>query len=481
MLLLDKNSKTPLYTQIYSQLKDKIVSGEMEEGTMLPSTRILAKTMLVGRNTVESAYQQLCSEGYVKNKIGSGYKVQSIGTGTDNRSHINRHDFKEPTSSEQIHEQGISKLPKYNFQYGRLDIANFPLRIWRRLLNQVLLSDETACLTAYNDRNGDWDLRIQILKYLNESRGVVCKPEQIIIGSGAMSCLGLICQLLMPHINLAAVEDPCYDSVREIFSNHGYHVAPISLQEDGVNLDQLELSQAKVLYTTPSHQFPTGIVMPINKRLNLIEWAEKNNAYIIEDDYDSELRYNCRPIPSIHSLDKKGRVIYLNSFSKTFAPSLRMGFLVLPEVLLENYQSNFSKYNCSVSWLEQRAMYKFIQQGHWNRHLNKICLSSKKKHDTLISSINELMKDRVIIYGKNAGLHILLKVNNGMTEKELIESAKKVNVKVYSVSEYWLNLQSYSNNMVLIGFSSLSEEEIISGIRLLSSVWFRSADNCERQ
>lgn len=359
-----------------------------------------------------------------------------------------------------------------DFQYGRLDISNFPLRIWRRLLNQVLLSDETPCLTAYHDRKGDWGLRMQILKYLNESRGVTCKPEQVIITSGAMSGLRLICQLLSPHINIAAVEDPCYDSARETFTNHGYHIAPISLHEDGINLDQLALSQAKVLYTTPSHQFPTGIVMPINKRLTLIEWAAKNNAYIIEDDYDSELRYNSRPIPSIHSLDKKGRVIYLNSFSKTFAPSLRMGFLVLPESLLENYQANFSRYNCSVSWLEQRTMYNFIQQGHWTRYLNKICLSNKKKHDTLISSINELMKDHVKIYGKNAGFHILLEINNGMTEKELIESAKKVDVRVYSVSKYWLNLQRYSNNMVLIGFSSLSEEDIIIGTRLLSSVWF---------
>ena len=472
MLELDKNSKIPLYMQIYSQLKAKIISGKMEEGSMLPSTRILAKTMLVGRNTVESAYQQLCSEGYVQSKIGSGYKVQGIKAGTGVRAQMHRHDFNKTPSAEQIHDQGISTTAKYNFQYGRLDIANFPLRIWRRLLNQVLLSDENACLTAYTARKGDWDLRLQLLKYLNESRGVVCKPEQIIIGSGAMSCLGLICQLLLPRITTAAVEDPCYDSVSGTFINYGYQLVPISLEEDGVNIDQLAVSRAKVLYTTPSHQFPTGIVMPINKRLTLIEWAEKNNAYIIEDDYDSELRYNSRPIPSIHSLDKKGHVIYVNSFSKTFSPSLRMGFLVLPESLLEIYQSNCSIYNCSVSWLEQRAMYHFIQQGHWNRYLNKICLSNKKKHDTLVNSINKVMKNRVKIHGKNAGLHILLEVNNGMTEKELIRSAEKADVKVYSVAKYWRNLQNYSNNMVLIGFSSLSEAEIESGIRRLTAVWF---------
>lgn len=472
MLILDNNSDTPLYMQIYNQLKDKIVSGELSEGSVLPPIRTLAKTQMVARNTIESAYQQLCSEGYVHGRIGSGYKVQKIELKDNIKPRSNRIDSEKTASLEQIHEQGVCHIAQYNFQYGRLDISNFPLRIWRRLLNQVLLSDDIVHITAYNDRKGELELRKEIMKYLDESRGVVSKPEQIILCSGAMSGLSLVCQLLMQDIEIAAVEEPCFDSARKIVINHGYHVVPIELQDDGINLERLEISNAKLLYTTPSHQFPTGIVMPTSKRLNLLEWADKSSAYIIEDDYDSELRYNSRPIPSIHSLDKKGRVIYINSFSKALAPSLRMGFIVLPEELLDKYQSKFSNYNCSVPWLEQKVMNHFMRQGHWNRFLNKVSISNKRKHDALISTINEKMGEHVKIHGKNASLHILLEVNNGMSEKELIESAREADVKVHPVSNYWMNLQSYSNNMVLLGYSSLSVEEIVLGIKRLSSVWF---------
>ncbi|HML34999.1 PLP-dependent aminotransferase family protein [Sporomusa sphaeroides] len=471
MLLLDKNSDTPLYMQIYNQFKNRIVSGELGEGNVLPPIRILAKTLLVARNTVESAYQQLCSEGYVEARMGSGYKVQKVEAKNGINLYSNRTDFEQTISQEQAYRQETAHIVRYNFQYGRLDFSNFPLRIWRKLLNQVLLSDDIVRITAYNEKKGDWELRIQIMNYLAESRGVVCKPEQIILCSGAMSALRLVCQLLMQDINIAAVEEPCYDSAREILINHNFQVVPIGLQSDGIHLDQLQNSNAKMLYTTPSHQFPTGIVMPVNKRLKLLEWADTNHTYIIEDDYDSELRYNSRPIPSIYSLDKKDRVIYINSFSKALAPGLRMGFVVLPEELLDKYHANFANYHCSIPWLEQKVMYYFIQQGHWNRLLNKISVSNKRKHDTLINTISEQLGEHVKIYGKNAGLHILLEVKNGMSEKELIESAQKVDVKVYPVSDYWMNVQSYSNNMVLIGYSSLSEEEIVLGIKQLSLAW----------
>lgn len=356
MLLLDKNSDTPLYMQIYNQFKNRIVSGELGEGNVLPPIRILAKTLLVARNTVESAYQQLCSEGYVEARMGSGYKVQKVEAKNGINLYSNRTDFEQTISQEQAYRQETAHIVRYNFQYGRLDFSNFPLRIWRKLLNQVLLSDDIVRITAYNEKKGDWELRIQIMNYLAESRGVVCKPEQIILCSGAMSALRLVCQLLMQDINIAAVEEPCYDSAREILINHNFQVVPIGLQSDGIHLDQLQNSNAKMLYTTPSHQFPTGIVMPVNKRLKLLEWADTNHTYIIEDDYDSELRYNSRPIPSIYSLDKKDRVIYINSFSKALAPGLRMGFVVLPEELLDKYHANFANYHCSIPWLEQKVM-----------------------------------------------------------------------------------------------------------------------------
>lgn len=471
MLTIDKHLDEPLYMQIYYQLKDKIISGELCEGSVLPPIRTLAGTLMVARNTVDSAYQQLCSEGYVLGKVGSGYKVQKIDIPNMVYPNIKSTDFEKIASEEQVYGQSTLLTAKYDFQYGRLDASNFPFRIWRRFLNQVLLSDDSAGMTAYSQK-GDLALRIQIMKYLSESRGVVCRAEQIILCSGAMSALSLFCQLLIYDTKEIAVEEPGFDHAREIFINHGYNLNPIGLESDGIDLEQLKASGRKIVYTTPSHQFPTGIVMPINKRLHLLEWAKQNNAYIIEDDYDSELRYNSRPIPSIHSLDQNDRVIYINSFSKALAPGLRMGFIVLPEKLLGNYQLNFSNYNCSIPWLEQKVMYHFMEQGHWKRFLNKILVSNKKKHDILISTIHRQMGNHTKIHGKNAGLHILLEVDNGMSEQELIESAGKVDVKVYPVSNYWLNTQSYLNNMVLIGYSNLSEEEIVEGITRLSSAWF---------
>lgn len=471
MLVIDKESKVTLYEQIYNQLRQQIISGAIPANSLLPSTRNLAKELQVSRNTVESAYLQLYSEGYISSKACSGYKVEKI------ESDLLR-EFG-PISVErtiqplqEINEQGVSHIKEIAFQYGRLRISDFPARLFRRIINQILLSSDMDMISAYNNRKGELDLRIEIMKYLYESRGVRCKPEQIIISSGMSVCIGLLSQLLMRHTNDIAVEDPCYDTVRLTFKNYGFHIVPVQVEKDGINLVDLSHSSAKAVYVTPSHQFPTGVVLPVNKRLSLIEWADRNNAYIIEDDYDSELRYNSRPIPSMQSLDSKGCVVYINTFSKSFAPGLRLSFMVLPMTLLEEYQIRFNKYNCTVPWLEQKVMYEFMKEGHWNRHLRKVCFSNKKRHDILISTITELMGNCVKIHGKNAGLHIILEVHNGLTQSELIEKADAVGVKVYPVSCYYANVHEDTNNRVLIGFGSLSAEDIVSGIHLLKSAWF---------
>lgn len=471
MITVDKERNIPIYLQIYNQIKEQIISGQLEEGSALLSTRNLARTLQVSRNTVESAYQQLCSEGYISSKACSGYIVQKVEGNLFYDSSSQRKQSLTEMLKE-FHEQGLQVPARYNFQYGRLNLENFPLTTWKKMINRVLSSDENGCLCAYNDRLGEADLRVEIMKYLYHSRGVICKPEQIVLCSGTLSCLSLICQLFIADERKIAVEEPCYDSARVLFHNHGFSILPIELEEDGLDVEKLNQFSAKLMYTTPSHQFPTGTAMPINKRLKLIEWAEKNDAYIIEDDYDSELRYNSRPIPSMSSLDHKGRVIYINTFSKSFAPALRMSFMVLPLNLLEKYKLNFSKYNCNVPWLEQKAMCLYMQEGHWERHLRKICLLNKRKHDALVNAVNQYMKDRVKIHGKNAGLHILLEVHNQLSEKELIEKAASVNVTVYPVSNHWMNRENYTNNMVLMGFSGLSETEIAEGVRRLESIWF---------
>jgi GntR family transcriptional regulator/MocR family aminotransferase len=471
MIVLQENSNDSLYFQIYKQIKEKIFLGQIIEGSKLPSTRILAKTLQVSRNTVENAYLQLCSEGYVVSKACSGFIVEKLdsvlSTQLKREDAINNED-----NLKTAHSENSNAIYKYNFQYGRLQAQDFPLRIWRKISNKCLSSLSVENMTSYNERKGELELRIEIMKYLNNSRGVSCNVEQIIICSGIQVCLSLLCQLFKKHSTQIAFEDPGYPGARDVFINNEYNVIPIALEEDGINLEQLENSSAKIVYITPSHQFPTGSVMPIQKRLKLLDWAIRKDGIILEDDYDSELRYSSRPLPSIQSIDSSGHVVYIGTFSKALAPGLRLSYMVLPESWLERYHNIFKKYNSSVPWLQQKILQQFMNLGYWDSHLRKICLSYKRKHNVLVRTIHELMKDKVMIRGKNAGLHILLEFNTGLYEKEIIEKAKNCGIIVYPVSPYWMNLEQYSNNMILLGFSGMSENEIVEGITLLNHAWF---------
>lgn len=469
MIILYNDSNVPLYLQIYEQLKEKIISGEILEGNKLPSTRRLSNILNVSRNTVESAYMQLSSEGYVLSKAGSGFIAQKL----DN-SIISM--LKKEDSS--IDKNPISTISsnsddnyKYNFEYGKLSAPDFPLRLWKRISNKCLSSISSEDMTSYSAGKGEVELQIELMNYLKKSRGVSCNPEQIIISSGSEYSFSLLCQLFRGDFDEIALEDPGYIGAKNIFINNGYTVTPISLEEDGINLNELESSSAKIVYVTPSHQFPIGLVMPIAKRLKLIDWAIRKNGIIIEDDYDSELRYNSKPIPSIQSIDSKGSVVYIGTFSKALSPSLRLNYMVLPKSLLEIYHKRFNRYQSSVPLIQQKIIQQFMHLGHFDRHLRKIYLVNKRKHDVLVHAIQEFMGDNIILHGKNAGLHILLEFNNGLTEKELITKAKTYGVKVYPVSVFWTKVEKYPNNMVLLGFGGMPESDIIEGIKILKEAW----------
>lgn len=472
MILLNEASSETLCVQIYKKIKSEILSGNLSLGSKLPSTRTLAKSLNVSRNTVEAAYQQLSSEGYIKSKPCSGYIVEEIHnleiTGLEMNVIKANADYRTEPSINKKNEETYS----YDFKYGALSSGNFPLNTWRRLTNQCLSSVSTEKMVSYNDAKGEAELRIEIMKYLSKSRGVNCTLSGIILCAGVQNCIEQLCVLFREHSKKVAFEEPGYVGSRDVFINNSYDIIPIPVEEDGLSIETLETSEGKIVYVTPSHQYPTGAVMPIQKRLKLLDWAKRNGGIIIEDDYDSEFRYNSKPIPSIQSIDSNGQVIYIGTFSKSLSPSLRMSYMVLPQKWIERYDKVFGRYSPQVSWLQQKVLEEFMFTGHWDSHLRKITLSYKKKHDTLIESINELMKDKVVIHGKNAGLHILLEFKTGLTEVEAIDKAKEVGVKVYPVSPYFINADNYKNNMVCIGFSGMSEEHIVEGINLLKDAWF---------
>ncbi len=479
MITVHSDSENPLYQQIYEQIKTKIMRGDYPEGFRLISTRQLSKELCVGRNTVESAYAQLCLEGYVKSMKRSGFIVNNVSDDNPHASNKMRGNGCLQASAQRLSRQSIpgysSNNPRqydYDFQYGSLDPSLFPYSQWRRLTSEILSSNEAQNINYYNNIQGELNLRIEIMKYLGESRGVLCNPEQIILCSGTRYALEIICKLFPKERRTAAFEEPGYDGSRIVFENNGYKINPIPLRKEGVDIEILANGSPGLVYITPSHQFPTGLVMPIQHRTNLLDWAVQTKSVIIEDDYDSEYRYHSRPIPSLQSIDRHKRVIYLGTFSKSLAPGLRMSYMILPEWMLAQYHKLFSRYPSTVSWLQQQVMSLYMARGYWQRHLRKVCLKNKKKYDILLQAIQDQFGNRVQIHNHNAGLHILLEFNNGEQQEYLEEKAGQYNVKVYPTLPFWHQKENCPKNEVLLGFSNFSETEIIEGIRLLNLAWF---------
>ena len=464
--LLNKQLKTPLYMQLYQYIKKEIETGGIPPGTLLPPIRHLCEHLQLSKNTVESAYQQLTAEGYTESRPRIGIKVLPLEKTLMPPSQLKVHTNREPKETEQ------SSAATYDFKYGDIDLSHFPFKTWRRCLQNALDSEDHD-LFLYGDHKGDFGLRSELAKYLFQARGVRCIPEQIVICSGTQNAVGLLCQLLSMNGRLVAAENPGYDGVRSVFLNHGCAIQPIGLETDGINLSQLAASRAKLVYITPSHQFPYGMVLPIQKRLKLLEWASRENVYIIEDDYDSEFRYQGRPIPSLKALDKKENVIYLGTFSKSFLPAARLSYIVLPSKLADEFQEKLGRYSQSASPIIQKAMFLFMKEGFFERHIRKMKKVYQEKHKALISAIKTHFGNDVEIIGEKAGLHILLKT--GRRAQDLIHKAEKLGVKVYQVSDFWFEPHESSSSIVMAGFGGLSAAEIEEGISILRKAWLSSS------
>lgn len=462
MLVLDSDLDIPLYIQLYRHFVEKISNGELKASARLPSSRKLCEDLHISRNTVDLAYQQLCAEGYVASKPRSGYYVEKLDFSSVHPS----------ARSHYVQTSSIKNSPtvKYDFKYGKLNIDDAPIIQWQKLLNKAMnnFKDE---MTIYGPTFGNVELRKEILKYLRYYRGVDCSVDQIFIGAGVHYCLGMMCQFLGNDVTVA-MEDPGYHVTRATFRNHGFAVKPISLDSCGLNVANLRASEAKVAYVTPSHQYPLGIIMPISRRLELIEWAVQSDSIIIEDDYSCHLRYNTNPVQSLQFLCPE-KVVYVGSFSKFLFPSARLSYMVLPENMLEKFTNMFDGYPSSVSHLIQKTMELFMQQGYWESYLRKSKRIQKKKHDSLIKMLTEEFGENISIYGMNAGLHIMVEVKNGMYEADLIGSALNAGVKVYPTSKFWENPENGLKSAVVLGFGGIEMDYIEPAVKLLRKAWIK--------
>jgi len=464
LYVLDAKNSVPLYKQLYLFIRNDIQASIIGNNQKLPSKRNLSKFLGISQNTVQTAYNQLLEEGYIISIERKGYYVSQL-------EDIIKYETKIFANSK----IKINELPvKYDFSINSVDRLSFPYLIWRKLFKETINEADENILQAVGFQ-GDENLRESIAYYLHQFRGVICSANQIIISSGTEFLIQFIIQLLGKNA-VYGLENPGYDKLRHVMKMNNSKIVPLSVDSDGMSLKDVKINDVNVLCITPSHQFPTGTIMPINRRIQLINWANNSDErYIIEDDYDSEFKYSGKPIPSLQGLDKNGKVIYLGSFSKSLAPSIRISYMVLPQSLLQSCYSNLSFMLCSVPLINQKVLNRFIEEGYFERHLNKMRTIYRRKYDVLIQSILELNQD-IEIFGTDAGLHVLLKINNGMTENELVQEAYKNGIEVYGVTNYYIDQDLNAENCyILMGYASLSETEISRAISLLGSVWFKES------
>ena len=461
MLKLDYESKTPLYEQLYLAIKKDIETGKIKENEKLPSKRNLSKMLKISAVTIESAYEQLKDEGYIYSVEKSGYFAQAISAKIQSTPL--------PCTSEKESKEATATEFIFDLRGEHADIESFPFSVWSKLSRQVLAEQPKKLLQRVPNQ-GLFELRGQIAEHLRKYRGIEAKSDNIIVGAGTEYLLGLLVQLLPKAI--FAVENPGYRKVAQVLKANKAKLCHIPLDNCGIDMENLQNSSANVVYVTPSHHFPLGNVMPIKRRNELLAFIKrKKNGYIIEDDYDSEFRFSGRPIPTLYSIDNGENVIYFGTFTQSLCPSLRISYMLLPDKLMGKYNDELSFYSSTVPSFEQYTLLKFMKEGYFERHLNRMRTIYKNRRDCFVTNLKQSsIGSKITVLGNNAGLSLLIKFE-GLTEKELIEKAKENGVGISGLSTHYNEDTEIPEGIVIIGYNSLSLTEISEVVKLLEKSW----------
>lgn len=464
-MLLEEKSEEPLYIQLYQQIKQDILTGNIRVGTKLPSSRNLAIDLHISRNTVELAYEQLTAEGFLKSKPRQGCYAELPLLEAMEKKEI-------PESARVESEIQTEGSILYDFRNKKLHPDDFPFDKWQKLVN-ICFQEYKDGFLQYGCPLGEPGLRSEIHRYIHKYRQVNCKAKQIIIGSGTQFCLELVCQLLKLKSTNVAMEEPGYDRTRTTFQNNGLSVHPVELDAHGINVKTLSTLDVAAAYVTPSHQHPTGIIMSAERRQEMVEWARQNETYIIEDDYNHCFQYDLKPLPSLQSLSND-RVIYMGSFSNTLFPAIGIAYLVLPEHLLDELCKRYCSETIMVPFLTQKTLELFMRDGIWEKHLRKTVQHQRKKRNALVSALQNELGDNIDILGYHAGLHVLVQAKWEITEDELIGSASKAGVEVGSTSNFRSCPSNEANRTVLLYYGGMKLEHIPAAIGILSQAWLKN-------
>lgn len=429
---LNKQPGIPLYEHLYRCIREDILSGHLTPGSKLPSKRALAAHLKVSKITVEGAYNQLLGEGYIRSAQRAGYFVESL------QQTIRPVQAKMPVPITE--EPDLSGTPQ------------FPFTVWSRLQREVML-DLGQGLLQPMPNIGILALRQAIADHLMAFRGLAVDPENILVGAGTDFLYNLLIQLLGRNLGYA-VEEPGYGKIRKIYDAGGVRCVSASMDEKGVNPQ--DLKGAQVLHISPAHHFPTGIVTPMDRRLALLEWAGEDK-WIIEDDYDSEFRFTARPMAAMASLDRRGRVIYMNTFSKSLAPSIRISYMVLPRQLMARFQEKLGFYSCTVPSFEQHTLARFLQEGHFDKHINRSRRFYKARRDQVLA----LIGNQGTILEENAGLHFLLKLDTQLSDRALEEKCRSFGLPLRALSSYYHQPSAMQDtHSLVVSYAGLSDNDL---------------------
>ncbi|MFF2158131.1 PLP-dependent aminotransferase family protein [Paenibacillus chitinolyticus] len=473
---LDERDPQPLYMQLYVHIKTGIIRGEIAEDTRLPSIRKLAGFLGLSTTPVESAYHQLLSEGYIASRPKSGYYVEKLPEPYGKLGSLHMGEL--PPVQEEEPDAARKRRFRYDFHLSRNDFTAFPYGTWKKLANEVLVPDNENLL-FFGDPRGERRLREQIAAYLRQMRGVECSPGQVVVGADQFNLGVILSQILKRFGSRLAVENPGYPLIPSIFGRAGYEILPVPLEADGIDVERLHAAGARLVTVTPSHQFPRGMVMPVSKRLKLLQWARDTDGFILEDDYDGEFRYHGRPVPALQALVPGAPVIYLGGFGQIMAPALCVSYMVLPDKLVPLFDAlrREMMFEQSASRLHQHTLALFMERGYLEKHVRRMRKLYRKKHDRLTAAVGRFFGSRAAVIGRDAGFHIVLRVRDDRPEAELLRQAEADGVHVSSAAFYWPGtVPPEGEKDFMVGFSGIAEEDIEPGIRKLKEAWFGDAN-----
>jgi GntR family transcriptional regulator/MocR family aminotransferase len=484
-ITLDEKRGAPLYRQIYETIRRSILSGGLPSGRQLPASRLLAKQLGVSRMTVVNAYEQLLAEGYLEGRMGAGTFVSAhLPEEFLQAAGFKRRERREKPLPRKVILSGYGSRVAQNgkiilrhhgatalvpFQHGVAALDEFPFGVWAKIAQKWQKSPPASVL-SYGDAVGFQPLREAVAAHLAAARGVRCTPGQIIITNGTQQALDLIGRIFLSESEDVCLEDPGYIGARDIFAATGARVVPVPIDDEGFDVQtaRKRSQKARLIYVTPSHQFPLGVTMSLARRLSLLEWARERDAFVVEDDYNSEYRYGGRPLASLQGLDRDGRVLYVGTFSKTIFPALRLGYLVVPADLLEVFAAARALTDLHSPVIEQAVLAEFISERYFARHIRRMRGMYEERQQTLVEEARKNLRGMLEVAPAKAGMHLIGWLPDGVNDREVSRRGAKAGLNLAPVSSYCINQKLRGG--LLLGYTAYDEKHIRQGMKRLARV-----------